>query len=985
MAKKATHYDPKSIEADTYEFWLKGNYFSPAPDERPAQERYVIVMPPPNVTGALHLGHAINVTLQDILIRRHRMAGLNTLWLPGTDHAGIATQAVVETRLFEQEGKSRHDVGREGLVQRIWDWKGEYETRILGQLRLMGCSCDWNRLRFTLDEVCARAVRRTFFRLFSDGLIFRGLRLVNWDTQLQTAVADDEVYHETVGGYMWQIRYPLADGSGHLTVATTRPETMLGDTAVAVHPDDQRHRHLIGKKCILPLMKREIPIIADPILVKMDFGSGCVKVTPAHDPNDYECGQRNGLEIINILTRDGKINENGGPFVGLDCYAARKAVVARLEAEGLLAGVQEYETDIGHSDRSKTPIEPYLTEQWFVRMGDVEGGVKLADGTVAPGLAQMTMDAVEDGRVRFFPQRYAKTYLDWLSEKRDWCISRQLWWGHRIPVWSIKLELPTDVAAEPVDGHSLNAQVLAAISRAVGGDWHEFVEGGGAYHMTVGDHPDDPGCIMVRVCVRDEGSPLETKLEAVGFERDPDVLDTWFSSALWPHSTMGWPEQTPDFQYYYPTSVLVTSRDIITLWVARMVMTGLYNTGQVPFDHVYIYPKILDGQGRTMSKSLGNGVDPADIAEKYGVDAMRFSLTYMCTETQDLRLSVETETLPDGRTINVSDKFEIGRNFCNKLWQAATGFVIPGVKGLRPRALSLGQLPLADRWILSGLQSCIETVDRQLGEYRCGEALGQLYRFSWNQYCDWYVELVKSRFRAGGDDGEVARQVLLWCMDQVVRLLHPFIPFATEAIWQKLQEQAPVRGLASPAEQPEAVTIAAWPTVNSELRDKQAEADMAALQTVIRSIRDIRAYINGVRSRSRQSSVRTLPAALVRAEQAVCDVLTGHEEVVTTLGGCDRLQFAPDVAKPSGSASQVYEGIEVYVQLGELIDTSSELRRLETERAKVAKLEAGARGKLANEQFVARAPAEVVERQRRQVANLEQQLASIDQHLADLR
>ena len=983
--KKTQPYDPKAIEESTYRTWRERGDFHPTPDDRPGDQRFSIVIPPPNVTGALHLGHAINNTLQDILIRRARMAGRNTLWLPGTDHAGIATQAVVEKRLKEDQGKTRHDIGRDGLVQRIWDWKDEYETRILSQLRLMGSSCDWDRTRFTLDERCAKAVRYTFFKMFRDGLIYRGVRLVNWDASLQTAVADDEVYHQAVKGYLWHMQYPLTDGSGHLTVATTRPETMLGDTAVAVHPDDERYKHLIGKTVTLPLVGREIPIIGDPLLVKMEFGSGCVKVTPAHDPNDYECGQRNGLEMINILEPDATINANGGAFAGLDRYVARKAVVAALDAEGLLERVEDYETDIGHSDRSKTPIEPYLTAQWFVTMGDVDGGVALADGTKAAGLAQMAMDAVSDGRVTFHPDRYAKTYLDWLGEKRDWCISRQLWWGHRIPVWSIALERPTDVALMGCAERGPDSQVWAALDRLVGQPWRDWTAGGGECYVTAETHPDKPGWVIVRVCVRDEGAPLEAKLEAVGFERDADVLDTWFSSALWPHSTMGWPEKTADLDYYYPTSVLITSRDIITLWVARMVMTGLYNMGEVPFADVYIHPKILDGQGRTMSKSLGNGVDPVDIIEKYGADALRYGMANMCTETQDVRMPVEQETLADGRTINISPRFDIGRNFCNKLWQASTGFVLRNIEGYDPKPLTPADLPIDDRWILSSLQACIAQADRELSEYQAGDAVTTLYRFFWNDFCDWYLEMVKPRLWAGGEETRIAQQVLAWVLDQVLRLLHPIVPFVTEAIWQRLTEAAPVRGITTPTVHGDSVIMAAWPAADASLRDARAEADVAVLQTMIRSIRDIKAYVNAARSRAKAPSVRNLPEALIRADEATCAILAEYEQQVMTLGQCDRLQFGPQIAKPAGSASQIHNGIEVYAPLGDLIDASAEVTRLQDERDKTAKMVKGTEAKLANENFVSRAPAEVVEQQRDQLVRLTGQLKAIEAHIADLQ
>ncbi len=1000
-ASPSKGYDPKAVEPDIYQYWIDGGYFHHEPGKPGDGDDYCIMIPLPNVTGALHLGHALNHTCQDIMIRVARMRGKRTLWMPGTDHAGIATQSVVERRLFENEGKTRHDIGREELVRRIWQWKDEYEQRILSQMKLLGNSCDWQRTRFTLDEVCTRAVRHTFFRMFKDGLIYRGQRLVNWDTQLQTAVADDEVYHETVQSHLWHFRYPITGrsasapdakpGRDYLVVATTRPETMLGDTAVAVHPDDPRYQDLIGKTCTLPLMEREIPIVADPLLVRMEFGSGCVKVTPAHDPNDYECGLRNRLEMINVLTPDGKINDNGGQFEGMDRHEARKAVVAALEERGLIDKTEDYQHEVGHSDRSKTPIEPYLSEQWFVKMGDVEGGVELANGDTVLGLAQAAIDAVTSGRVTFFPERYAKTYLDWLGEKRDWCIGRQLWWGHRIPVWY----------AEGCD---------EAAVKAVFGDredvtwWH--------------DVDNDRWLICVR-----EGELAVDAIPGVTLAQDDDVLDTWFSSALWPHSTLGWPEPTPELAYWYPGSVLITSRDIITLWVARMVMTGLYNIGDIPFHHVYVHPKILDGEGQTMSKSKGNGVDPVEIIERYGADAARFSIAYMTTETQDVRMPVayvcphcdhltpqtaknrEQRQIPCSNCkktyqpssplitpdpnepigICASERFEVGRNFCNKLWQASTGFVLPSLEGYAPKPLDAASLELQDRWILSRLAGCIERVDAELAVYHYAEAVGPIYRFFWNDFCDWYVEMAKPRMRDGGEDGAVAQQVLAWVLDQTLRLLQPFVPFVAEALWHKLNEIAPKRGIAEPIEHGDALVVAAWPVAETSHHDEQVEADMDQLQGVIRAIRDIRARVNDIRSQEKKPSVRTLPLAIVRADDPTSSLLNRYESFIKVLAGCDQIEAGGGCERPAASAVQVIDSAtEAYVPLGNLIDLGLEKKRLGDEMAKLDKQIVGIEGKLANEKFVTRAKPEVVQRERDRLAEFQARRQSLAENLASL-
>src|SRR4051794_17014504 len=795
-------YAPQEAQRKLYPMWLERGYFHADPSsEKPP---YTIVIPPPNVTGALHLGHALNNTLQDILIRWRRMQGYDTLWMPGTDHAGIATQAVVERRLLEEEKKTRHDLGREALVARIWEWKDEYEKRILSQLRRMGCSCDWDRTRFTLDEVCARAVRVTFFHLFKADKIYRGKRLVNWDTHLRTAVADDEIYYEDVQGQLWTISYPVA-GSAEgesLPVATTRPETMLGDTAVAVHPDDPRYRHLIGKMVALPLTGRVIPIIADPILVDPKFGTGCVKVTPAHDPNDYQTGLRHKLPMINLLNPDGTFNENAGPaYAGHHGRAVRKRVVADLEAHGLLVKVEPYATRLNFSDRSKTPIEPYLSDQWFVRMADDEDG--------SPGLAQQAMDAVTSGRVKVHPQRYAKSYLDWLGEKRDWCISRQLWWGHRIPIWYCATGTEDELRRALGDRPDVSWRAAEA------GGW--------------------------LICAETD---LEPAALGPGHElvQDPDVLDTWFSSALWPHSTLGWPEPTPELEHYYPTSVLSTARDIITLWVARMVIFGQFNMGDVPFRDVFIHPVIQDGLGRRMSKSLGNGIDPVDIVDLYGADALRFTLALAATETQDLRMPVESATLPDGRTVNTSERFEQGRTFPNKLWNAAR-FALMNLAGYKPATTDPADLTIEDRWILSLLARTAAETTAELEGFRFAEATKRLRDFTWNDFCDWYVEILKGRLRDPATR-PLAQRVLATVLDGLCRLLHPVLPFVTEGVWQALGQIAPRRGLPQPEPAAESVCIAPWPSYPEAWRAPEAEGVVAQWQEKITAIRNLKSERN---------------------------------------------------------------------------------------------------------------------------------------------
>ncbi len=951
-------YDPTAVEERIYRMWDEGGFFH-AEADAPGRP-FTIVIPPPNVTDRLHLGHALNNTLQDILVRWRRMQGRKTLWLPGTDHAGIATQAVVERRMFEEEKKTRHDVGREALVERIWAWRRRSGDLILEQLRRIGASCDWKRTRFTLDETCARAVRTVFYRMFSDGLIYRGLRLVNWDTHLQTAVADDEVYHETVQGHMWHIRYPVKDRPGEfLTVATTRPETMLGDTAVAVHPDDPRYKSLIGKAVVLPLVDRDIPVIADGLLVDPKFGSGCVKVTPAHDPNDYEVGLRHGLEMINILTPDGHINARGGRYAGLDRMEARRRVVADLEALGLVEKIEPYQTEVGHSDRSKTPVEPYLSEQWFVKMAD---------------LTEQAMAAVRDGRVTFHPERYARTYLDWLSQKRDWCISRQLWWGHQIPIWSRDLELPADVAPKPVKGRDLDAQTLAAFDRAVGGDcFGQYLKGAGRYFVRTEKHPDKEGWIHTYFCAEEENPGLQGRLEKAGWVRDPDVLDTWFSSALWPFSTLGWPEKTADLKAFYPTDVLVTAREIITLWVARMVMMGLYNLGEVPFHDVYIHAMIQDGDGRPMKKSLGNGVDPLEIIATHGADAQRFTLAWMTTETQDVRLPVvkDAET---GR--NTSPKFDMGRNFCNKLWNAVR-FALMNLEGAESAAFDKAAMRLEDRWILSRTEHVGRTVTAELEAFHFQASLTALYDFFWHDVCDWYLETIKPRM-ADPAERAVPQRVLAFVLDRALRLMHPFVPFITEAVWEGLNATVRDRGLAGLAEAPpsQRLIVAPWPGPVDGLIDEAAEADFGLRSSLIDGVR---------RARAESGQSASLVEAYFPEPGGREDLIRSTFADYGRLAGVTAVHVgkAPAAGQVCASDYVAAIGGSVYVPMPEDM--------VKRERARVAKeiedkkrLLGSIEKKLANANFTDKAPAEVVERERARADEARVAIEALEKRRAEL-
>ncbi|MBI1322830.1 valine--tRNA ligase [bacterium] len=919
-------YDPKSAQDRWYGHWLEKGYFRADADSSAAP--YCIVIPPPNVTGALHLGHALNNTLQDILIRWRRMKGDAVLWMPGTDHAGIATQAVVEKRLFQQEKKTRHDLGRDELVRRIWSWKDEYEARILSQLKAMGASCDWSRTRFTLDPVCARAVRQTFFRLFVDNKIYRGKRLVNWDTFLRTAVADDEIYYEDTQGSLWSIRYPVAGSPGeYLVVATTRPETMLGDTAVAVHPDDPRYKHLIGKEIALPLTDRRIPVIADGLLVDPAFGTGCVKVTPAHDPNDYQTGLRHKLPMINLLNPDGTYNENApAAYRGLPVKEVRKRVLADLEAAGLLESTQPHALRLNLSHRSATPIEPYLSDQWFVRMDE---------------FADKAIEAVTSGQVKFHPERYAKSYIDWLGEKRDWCVSRQLWWGHRIPIWYCE--------------SSTEADLQKAFAGRSDVAWHPAESGS-----------DRSGWL---ICALDDLTGNELGPDHV-LEQDADVLDTWFSSALWPHSTLGWPEKTADLAKFYPTSVLSTARDIITLWVARMVIMGQYNCGQVPFRDVFIHPVIMDGQGRRMSKSLGNGIDPVDIIDIYGADTLRFGLASAATETQDLRLPIEKIRTEDGREINSSERFDQAKPFANKLWNAAR-FVLTNLDDYAGEPVKAEDLSIEDRWILSALRSAVVTAEADLERFAFADLAKSLRDFTWNDFCDWAIEFAKPRLK---DESHrpVAQAVLVEVLDTLVRLLHPIVPFVTEEIWQALNAIAPRRGLLASRTPAESVCIAPWPKADDIPDDPGARAQVELWMAGISALRNIRAERNIPRDARLEPVIR-----LAGADHEAMNA--GLPKFRTMAGVGDWRLLASDAALPADTeaarergevAAQVLPRLEILVPLGAFIDRDAEKAKLQKGIQDIDKQLAAIDAKLSNASFVERAPAELVETQRQKRADL---------------
>jgi valyl-tRNA synthetase len=1285
----STVYDPKTIEAQVNELWLTKSYFHAEPSRDGQRRRaFTIVIPPPNVTAALHLGHALNNTLQDILVRLRRMEQYETLWMPGTDHAGIATQTVVEKRILAEEGKRRTDFQREEFVRRIQAWKDEYEATILGQLKAMGCSCDWQRTRFTMDEICARAVRATFFQLFQDGLIYRGKRLVNWDPATQTVLADDEVEHETVQGHFWYLRYPLLEpvvaprdagilparaegvppsekgsepavdkrlgrylphwtkegatyavtfrladavpeevsdtgrvqrqeimqraeqqgrlltyhervelrrlysskietlldaGHGdclledpraaeivqnalkhfdgqrydlvawavmpnhvhvilrlcagqdlpktvqswksftakeinrllnrqgplwmdeyfdhlirdeedlgnqinyvlanpekaglrdwpwcgmtrrsgeeergqdaldtrgrdardtfaitHVTVATTRPETMLGDTAVAMNPSDPRAPYLVGKQVRLPIVGRVIPIIADEHVVlpnpesedeKARFSTGFLKVTPAHDPDDWEIGKRHNLPVINILAPDGSISDKHGwtdatepearALLGLDRFEARAAIVEWFRQENLLEDVRDYRHEVGHSYRSHVPIEPYLSDQWYIAVKQPiarlarKFGQGLIEGTDIPvnSLAGLALKPLLDGRLRFIPERYAKTYQTWLENLRDWPISRQLWWGHRIPVWTMEL---SHAAYGQLD--ETHAQIQERVKREFVGAFEKFLRECGirdevawyrSERLVEGTYPlyvcanslraHKALNMLANILGHKSGADRElthqyvaqnesfkaefgkdafnvigdfrSRIGTIG--QDPDVLDTWFSSALWPFSTLGWPEDTPELKTFYPGDVLCTAREIITLWVSRMVMMGQYCVGDIPFRDVYIHAMIQDGEGRKMSKSLGNGIDPLVAIDSHGADAMRFTLASMTTDTQDIRMPVVPMILPDGRRVNTSPKFDIGRNFCNKLWNASR-FAMMNLEGLDPAAFDAGRMDITDRWILSRLAATRHEVTASLNTFKFSEPLAQLYRFFWNDFCDWYLEWIKPRMRDERDRG-IAQNVLAFVLDSTLRLLHPFVPFITEGIYQKLNELVPVRALrgTAAAEPAEALVIAPWPADLASLRNEVAEEQIRLVQETVRAIRDLRSKYNINPGQKLMASAAAPPR--------VAEVLNANAPRVCQLAGLRGFAAEEKTAKPNNAATAIVEETQIYVH--DMIDPQAERTRLEKQRQELAQAKKGVEGKLGNANFVAKAKPEVVAQAREKLAQLQEQLQAVERHLAEL-
>jgi valyl-tRNA synthetase len=882
----APRYEPAQAEPVIRELWETSGGFAPRGDgSRPT---YTIMIPPPNVTGALHMGHALNGTIQDIVIRHRRLLGFDALWLPGTDHAGIATQAVVEKKLYAERAQTRDDLGRKAFLDEIWAWKEEHGNRILEQFARLGASCDWTRTRFTLDPSMSRAVREAFVRLWERGLIYRGPRLVNWDCVLQTAVGDDEIEYVARKGRLWHLRYPVKGRpDAHVPVATTRPETMLGDTGVAVHPDDPRYRDLVGATLVLPLIGREIPVVADES-VEREFGTGAVKVTPGHDPADYERGARFRLPVVNILESDGTLNENAGAYAGMSREQAREKVVADLAEQGLLGPVEEIEHNVSVSDRSKSAIEPLVSEQWFVSMSELAGPA---------------IEAVRSGALTFKPERWTKVYLDWLQNVRDWCISRQLWWGHRIPVWY-------DEDGEPVASRE---------------------------DLAIGSPHPKTGKPIVR--------------------QDDDVLDTWASSWLWPIATLGWPEATDDLRRFYPTQFLSTASEIIYLWVARMVMAGyefadhLPADQRCPFTTCYVHATVLDAQGRRMSKSLGNGIDPIEMIDQYGADAVRFSLILLTREGQDTRLAPE--------------KFEMGRNFMNKLWNASR-FVL-GRAGRLPELDPARVEALEDRWILSRLAATTELVGAAWESYEFNEAANLLYRFTWNDVCDWYVEAIKPRLL---DGDPVAAAVLGRVLADLLALLHPVAPFITEAVWQRVRE-------ASEVELPEVLMLAGWPDGAGLRREAQAEADLDAAQAVVSSVRKLRQQ-NDVPERKPVRVTVALPD-----ETAVAG-LARAAALVERLGHIEQLTLGVDPARPEGAAADVVEGLEVLVDLEGLVDRAAQRADLQRSLEKVEKQRAGVSGKLANEQFVAKAPEAVVSRERARLAELDAERQRLQQLLDGL-
>ena len=852
-------YEPQQVENKIYKMWEDNGYFRPSQNKE--AKPFTIVMPPPNVTGQLHMGHAMDATLQDTLIRFKRMQGYNALWIPGVDHAGIATQIKVEEEL-RKEGLTRYDLGREKFLEKVWDWKHRYGNRIVEQQKKLGASCDWERARFTMDEGCSNAVREVFVSLYEKGLIYKGSRIINWCPNCVTALSDAEVEYVDKPGHLWHIRYPLVDGSGEVVVATTRPETMLGDTGVCVNPNDTRYTDIVGKKVRLPLVNKEIPIVADDY-AEMDFGTGCVKMTPAHDPNDFEVGLRHNLEVIRVLDDNGVVNAYGGKYEGLDRYEARKQIVADLQEQGFLVKVEDHAHNVGTCYRCHNDVEPIISAQWFVKMQP---------------LAKEAIRVVKEKETKFVPERFSKTYLNWMENVRDWCISRQLWWGHQIPAWTCE-------------------------------------ECG---HITVS---------------REDACKCE-KCGSTKIERDPDVLDTWFSSALWPFETLGWPEKTEDLDYFYPTDVLVTGYDIIFFWVARMIFSGCEHTGKTPFHTVLIHGLVRDDKGRKMSKSLGNGIDPLEMIEKFGCDALRMNMVSSNSPGNDMRFYVE--------------RCEAMRNFANKLWNASRYVLMNLNEGSKNEIPDVSNLEIADKWVLSKLNSLISEVTENLEKYELGVAIQKVYDFIWDTYCDWYIELTKARLYSEDEKRkQTAISVLVYVLDQVLRLLHPFMPFITEEIWQSIPHDG------------DALIVAKWPEYNENLTFKTERDLMESVMEAIRAIRNRRAEMN-----------------VPPSKKAALYVLTNKPQVFTEGEGfLQRLAYADQVtvidkepANLDGMVTITTADAKLYIPMGQLVDVSKELERIEKELEKAIKNLSGIESKLSNENFISRAPENVVSAEREKAA-----------------
>ena len=873
MAKElAKQYDPKNVEDRIYKTWLDGKYFHAEVDEK--KNPYTIVIPPPNITGQLHMGHALDNTLQDILIRFRRMQGFDTLWLPGTDHASIATEAKI-VEAMKAEGISKEDLGRDGFLERAWDWKAQYGGRIIEQLKKMGSSCDWDRERFTLDEGCSKAVKEVFVNLYEKGLIYRGERMINWCTHCKTSISDAEVEHEEKDGNFWHLRYPFADGTGYIEVATTRPETIPGDTGVAVHPDDERYKDIIGKMVVIPVIGREIPIVADTY-AKMDKGTGAVKITPAHDPNDFEVGLRCDLPVLNVMTDDGFMNEAAGKYKGMNLMECRKAIIADMQEVGALVKIEPTKHEVGTCYRCHTAVEPRVSKQWFVKMEP---------------LAKPAIEVVREGKVKFIPERFDKIYYNWMENIRDWCISRQLWWGHRIPAW---------------------------------------------YCEECGE-----------ITVSKEDATKCCKCGSTKITQDPDTLDTWFSSALWPFSTLGWPEKTPELMHYYPTSTLVTGYDIIFFWVARMIFSACEQMGEVPFDTVFIHGIVRDELGRKMSKSLGNGIDPLVVIDQYGADALRLTLATGNSPGNDMRYSEK--------------KVEASRNFCNKIWNAAR-FILMNLPEDEAAPHIPADLALEDKWILSQYNRLTKEVTDNLDKFELGVAVQKLYDFIWDIFCDWYIELAKIRLQKGGDEAATARAVLVYVMSETLKLLHPFMPFITEEIWQTLPHDG------------ETIMKAPWPVFSDELVFTEDEDKMNIIMDAIRAIRNRRGEMNVPPSRKAHVYVATEKKDIFALSAVFMQKLASASEV--TVG---------DSFNIDGSVSIVTADAKIYIPMGDLVDFEAERKRLLKEKETAEKKLAQINGKLSNPGFLAKAPANVIETQKADAEKLTEKIKMIDESLAALQ